>query len=77
MIRLLNIQILSILKPELIKNCANFIKNNLKESEVINLYKYIEKYWLNNKGSTFINYYDYIKKNNNYYNLKYLFFTNK
>ena len=72
---LLNIQILSFLKPELIKNYAKFLKNNLKESEEINLYKYIDNYWLNSKGISFMNYYDYIQKNNNY-NLKYLFFTN-
>ena len=72
---LLNIQILSFLKKDLIKKYLKFLELNLNEDNEKNLFKYIENYWINKKGIEFINYYDYINKNNNY-NLKYIFFTN-
>ena len=72
---LLNIQILSFLKPELFKKYIDFLEDNLNEEKEINLFKYFKNYWLNKKGFEFINYFDYIKPENNY-NLKYLFFTN-
>ena len=72
---LLNIQILSFLKPELFKKYIDFLEDNLNEEKEINLFKYFKNYWLNKKWFEFINYFDYIKPENNY-NLKYLFFTN-
>ena len=41
---LLNIQILSFLKPELFKKYIDFLEDNLNEEKEINLFKYFKKY---------------------------------
>ena len=52
-----------------------FLEENLNNEKEINLFKYFKTYWIDKKGFRFINYYEYIKPENNF-NLKYLFFTN-
>lgn len=69
---LLNIQILSFLKPALLEKYIIFLEENLNNEKEINLFKYFKSYWIDKKGFGFINYYDYIKPENKF-NLKYFF----
>ena len=54
---LLNIQILSFHKQELLKKYILFLEENLNEEREINLFKYFKSYWLDKKGLEFINYF--------------------
>ena len=76
-ITLKNIEILCFIKPSLINNYIKFLKDIMekdrKEKLLIN---FIENYWLNNRGYSDFNYYNFINKNNDELGLKYLFVTN-
>ena len=67
---LLNIQILSFLKPALLEKYIIFLEENLNNEKEINLFKYFKSYWIDKKGFGFINYYEYIKHVNNFICLK-------
>ena len=73
---LLNIQIISFIKPNLITKYLTFLKSNLKSSNECKLFNYLEKYWIKLNGSESINYYDFIKNIKNEKGLEYLYITN-
>ena len=73
---LLNIQIISFIKPNLITKYLKFLENNLKTSNECKLFNYLEKYWIKLNGAESINYYDFIKKIKNEKGLEYLYITN-
>lgn len=73
---LLNIQIISFIKPNLITKYLTFLKSNLKSSNECKLFSYLEKFWIKINGAESINYYDFIKNIKNEKGLEYLYITN-
>ena len=73
---LLNIQIISFIKPNLITKYLTFLKSNLKSSNECKLLSYLEKFWIKINGAESINYYDFIKNIKNEKGLEYLYITN-
>lgn len=73
---LLSIQIICVLKLELIDKYLSFLEKNLTSSREIKLYKYLHKYWIKLKCWKAINYYNFINKLKNENVLPYLFITN-
>ena len=48
---LLNIQILSFLKPALLEKYIIFLEENLNDEKEINLFKYFQSYWIDKMDS--------------------------
>ena len=48
---LLNIQILSFLKPALLEKYIIFLEENLNNEKEINLFKYFQSYWIDKMDS--------------------------
>ena len=48
---LLNIQILSFLKPVLLEKYIIFLEENLNNEKEINLFKYFQSYWIDKMDS--------------------------
>jgi len=57
---LLNIQIISFLKPNLIQKYLKFLEDNLKSSNESKLFIYLDNYWIKKYGWESINYYNFI-----------------
>jgi hypothetical protein len=56
-----NIEIIYFLIPELIKKYLAHLKDNLNNNiKEKTLYRYIENYWVNNRGYESLNYYNII-----------------
>ena len=72
-----NIEIICFLKPNLIKDYMTHLQNIFKnENKELALLNYIQKYWIDNRGISCFNYYDFINEFKINNNLNFLFITN-
>lgn len=67
-----NIEIICFLKPELIKKYLAHLKDNLNNNiKEKSLYRYLENYWVNNRGYESFNYYNIINEEENSTKIQY------